>query len=99
MTFMDKIDWPKFTRLINAKIGGLRLAAEKFPDGPAKAAYVQDVFSPVFALLAEFMECTGGAEQWEQFTPEQVDMLAAHAIAPIGTAFPADLKVTLHNSL
>lgn len=98
-TFMDRIDWPKFSALLLAKIGALRLAAEKFPDGPAKAQYVKDVFSPVFGLLAEFVECTGGTDQWEKFTAEQKTMLAEHAMAPNGTPFPAELKVTLHDDL
>ena len=98
-TFMDRIDWPKFSALVVAKIGALRLAAEKFPDGPAKAAYVNDVFSPVFALLAEFTECTGGVEEWDKFSDEQKAMLADHALAPIGTKFSADLTVTLHDGL
>ena len=92
---MEKINWQKFTRLINAKIGALRVAAEKFPAGPAKAAYEHEVFMPVFGLLMEFTECTGGAEEWSVFTPEEIDLLAAHAHAPPGTAFPADIAVRL----
>jgi hypothetical protein len=98
-TFMDHIDWPKFSSLVIAKIGALRLAAEKFPEGPAKVKYVQDTFAPVFALLAEFTECTGGVEEWNKVSDEQKAMLAAHATAPLGTTFPAEISVTLHDDL
>lgn len=71
------------------------MAAEKFPAGPAREKYAQDVFGPVFMTLAEFMEGTGGAEQWERFSKEEIEMLAAHASAPLGTEFPAELRVEL----
>ena len=95
-TLLERIDWPKFSNLIIAKIGAMRLAAEKFPDGPAKAQYSKDIFEPVFLLLMEVVECTGGEEGWSKFSPEQQQMLRDHATAPIGTPFPADLTVTLH---
>ena len=63
---------------------------------PSKEQYVTDVFGPVFLLLMEFVECTGGEEEWDKFTAEQKEMLAAHAVAPLGTAFPAELRVSLH---
>jgi hypothetical protein len=57
-TLLERIDWPKFSNLIIAKIGAMRLAAEKFPDGPAKAQYSKDIFEPVFMLLMEFDHAT-----------------------------------------
>jgi len=88
---MRRIDWPKFTQIINAKIGMLRMTAEQFPDGPAAVAYERDVFCEAFALLAEFTEATGSKEQFDKFTPEAVAAMAAYASAPLGSEPPGTI--------